>query len=259
MNSSRLRCRTCSESGAPVVAFTLIELLVVVAIISILAALLLPTLSRAKSAARVTKCINNERQISLGLALYLDDAAGVYPYQGLWGFDPPVHSFWGELLEPYTNSRWTNGIFRCPAFRGVTTDPSLRTNIQMWPDPAGSYGYNGFGTGSFGAPTPLLGLGDFYVPDLPGSTKRQIREQQVLVPSEMIAFADSANSLYYLPTPFHILINQLESTIAHNPGINVTFCDGHVLHLKLTDYLSNSDEARQRWNNDHESHPETRP
>ena len=54
-------------------AFTLIELLVVIAIIAILAALLLPTLARAKIAAQVTKCISNKKQIQLGWQMYTED------------------------------------------------------------------------------------------------------------------------------------------------------------------------------------------
>jgi len=128
--------------------FSLVEILVVMAIITILAAMLLPWLHATHEKARRTKCLTNLKQIGLALRMYSGDNGEQYPSAP--DTDGTTLESFGLLTNSYLRSY---GSWLCP------TDTSLVAGSPTTPFTADnvSYAYNGFGLSEkVQADTPLV-------------------------------------------------------------------------------------------------------
>jgi prepilin-type N-terminal cleavage/methylation domain-containing protein/prepilin-type processing-associated H-X9-DG protein len=140
MNAQRVAKERLCTQRAVRLGFTLVEMLVVVAISGLLAALLLPTLSKARGRAEAMACLNNTRQLGLAWQLYADDHEGFLAYNlGMNGSTFRTNLNWvnnvmtwdlssdntniatltDASLGPYAGN--ASRIYHCPSDRSLST------------------------------------------------------------------------------------------------------------------------------------------
>jgi prepilin-type N-terminal cleavage/methylation domain-containing protein len=241
--------------------FTLIELLVVIAIIAILAAMLLPALSKAKLKAQRAYCINNLRQFALTSKMYTDDNSGklvsAYPtYAGFtatWcggnaetGGLPGAYVYGGAdpagiqagLLWPYAKAL---GIYHCPADKRIADNPGVPLAFRGKPI-LRSIAMNSYLNGR------SLGASPNWVvtsPNDPRDPNKPVyrKESEMTSPAQTWLVLDedqfSINDGMFLLDVGSARFPDLPSR-AHGTGYGINFNDGHAEVYQLRDAASHS-------------------
>lgn len=269
-----------SRTARSVAGFTLVELLIVIGIVSILMALLLPALARAREKARSIQCASNLRQLYLANAMYASEHDGQYcpdapdidttnlvRWHGVrekisgdvWDavytdYDPKK----GPLAEYLPDAR----VKECPVFFEYKRQGQVSSAFESG---TGGYGYNGAYVG-----------GSYHLYDWFDSARYTTTalDSRVFEPSTTIMFADAAYPLEeglieygelappYFPSPENPTGAPDDPEdpawpaspsihFRHNRRVNVVWCDGHIssepwgwAHSQINNPFHNGDNYR---------------
>ena len=217
--------------------FTLIELLIVIAIIAILAAMLLPALSKAKESGKRISCVSNIRNFYLYHLLYSEDSGGWGPYHEMQGTEFPVG------IQDYV-SPGNYKALDCPS-RENNKNPTVKWDVWPLYFPALRTGYLsffGFGTYCTGL---MAGANPTIVPHTTSSGTTEASFERTNIPRVELAGrgqTEVCGRSYFFPSPAQQCVggdaafpatqfNSTGSFIYRNhkfDGINNMFLDGHV-------------------------------
>jgi prepilin-type N-terminal cleavage/methylation domain-containing protein/prepilin-type processing-associated H-X9-DG protein len=217
VNPSRQHFNHRPAPSASVRAFTLIELLVVIAIIAILAALLLPTLGRAKDSAKSILCLNQMRQISLATRLYAEENNDEFPRSQHSAFANRQLP-WERAIAPQlgvTGGSPPRGPIFC---LGSITARKIEQPAHL------SYGFNYFFE---------VGAED----DYPGKPQTWRKLASIPKPTSTINYAEISIAADHVMPALGWLsgadaANEIAST-RHKQKSNYAFVDGHAELLRL--------------------------
>lgn len=198
-------------------AFSLIELLVVVAIIAVLAGLLLPALSQARSRATAVRCTAQLRQLGIGCALYADENNDRLPQSAHQG------ASWISRLARYG----LTNVYRCPADTNRSRLTSYAINDFLTPSPYGDRLADFSRLTALPAPSETIHLAEA-APDFEGS--------------DHFHFADAASGGFGT--------NAFAGEVAverHRGSGNYLFADAHVQSMRWTILRSLLGQEGSRW------------
>jgi prepilin-type N-terminal cleavage/methylation domain-containing protein len=272
MHDTTLKAR----GGRKLPAFTLIELLVVIAIIAILAAMLLPALSKAKDKAKTVNCISNLKQWGMAAQLYVTDNSDTLPRDGM----DAAGSYPGGNGGARDPNAWFNALPEFCAERrlsdyaaGATGNPAQNAQIlpfpggrgKIWHCPSATMsaselqsvsgaGINGFFSYVMNidlkrnAIGSSVGATSFPYPRMPRLVNLRNPTATVLMTDSIFNSREgfSAGNTYYSVNPaarwraFPSRHNQL--------GGILNFVDGHAAYFKQA-YIKREQASGDEWNN----------